>query len=106
MTAASNEPILLSTAGQEYIILPRPGTEGRSAFPLHKLFCSTSVPLHQFSEHSKFLTMADHKFVGWVAHDKDSINGKMVWEEFKTKTWQEVSRPQHLEFDNRKTDPR
>lgn len=29
------------------------------------------------------------KFVGWVAHDKDAVNGNMKWEEFNTKTWSE-----------------
>jgi len=32
----------------------------------------------------------DYKFEGWVGHDKDCVNGKLSWEEFKPKTWEEV----------------
>lgn len=35
----------------------------------------------------------DYKFTGWVAHDKDAINGNMKWEEFKPKTWEEDDGP-------------
>jgi len=31
----------------------------------------------------------DYKFEGWMALDKDSANGKMVWQEFEPKTWTE-----------------
>ena len=31
----------------------------------------------------------DYKFQGWMAHDKDSANGKMVWQEYEPKTWTE-----------------
>jgi len=34
----------------------------------------------------------DHKFEGWVGKDKDCVHGKMHWEEFKPKTWEEVRR--------------
>ncbi|KAH7376334.1 cinnamyl alcohol dehydrogenase [Plectosphaerella cucumerina] len=34
--------------------------------------------------------MADYKFEGWVGHDEDSVNGKMVWEEFEPKPWEET----------------
>lgn len=32
----------------------------------------------------------DYKFEGWVGKDKDCVHGKMQWEEFKPKTWEEV----------------
>lgn len=36
-------------------------------------------------------TMAqDYKFEGWLGHDKDSVNGKMVWGEFEPKPWEET----------------
>ena len=31
----------------------------------------------------------DYKFQGWVGKDKDSVKGKMVWEEFQPKKWEE-----------------
>ncbi|GAM90279.1 hypothetical protein ANO11243_083210 [Dothideomycetidae sp. 11243] len=31
----------------------------------------------------------DYKFEGWVGKDKDSVKGKMVWEDFTPKNWQE-----------------
>ena len=39
----------------------------------------------------------DYKFEGWVGHDKDCINGKLSWEEFKPKTWEEVRNSQRLD---------
>jgi alcohol dehydrogenase (NADP+) len=30
-----------------------------------------------------------YKFQGWLGRDKDSVQGKMVWEEFEPKTWTE-----------------
>eukprot|EP00026_Physarum_polycephalum_P011248 Phypoly_transcript_11455.p1 GENE.Phypoly_transcript_11455~~Phypoly_transcript_11455.p1 ORF type:complete len:369 (-),score=48.76 Phypoly_transcript_11455:28-1134(-) len=33
---------------------------------------------------------ADYKFFGWLGKDKDSINGKLVWEEYIPKTWTEA----------------
>jgi len=33
----------------------------------------------------------DYKFEGWMGLDKDSAQGKMVWQEFpKVKTWEET----------------
>lgn len=32
----------------------------------------------------------DYKFEGWMGHDKDSVNGKLVWEEFEPKPWEET----------------
>jgi alcohol dehydrogenase (NADP+) len=31
----------------------------------------------------------DYKFQGWLGHDPDSVNGKMVWGEFEPKKWTE-----------------
>ncbi len=31
----------------------------------------------------------DYKFQGWVGLDKDAEKGKMVWQEYKPKTWTE-----------------
>eukprot|EP00026_Physarum_polycephalum_P010765 Phypoly_transcript_10944.p1 GENE.Phypoly_transcript_10944~~Phypoly_transcript_10944.p1 ORF type:complete len:358 (-),score=62.91 Phypoly_transcript_10944:95-1168(-) len=31
----------------------------------------------------------EYKFFGWLGKDKDSVNGKMVWEEYTPKTWTE-----------------
>ena len=30
-----------------------------------------------------------YKFAGWMGHDKESVKGKMVWEEYEPKTWTE-----------------
>lgn len=30
-----------------------------------------------------------YKFQGWMGLDKDSVHGKMVWQEFEPKTWTE-----------------
>jgi len=32
---------------------------------------------------------ADYKFFGWLGKDKNSVEGKMVWEEYTPKTWSE-----------------
>lgn len=32
----------------------------------------------------------DYKFQGWMGLDKDSINGKMVWQEYDPKPWEET----------------
>lgn len=32
---------------------------------------------------------SEHKFCGWIGKDKESANGKMVWEEFTPKPWTE-----------------
>ncbi|KAF4551575.1 Alcohol dehydrogenase GroES-like domain-containing protein 18 [Elsinoe fawcettii] len=32
----------------------------------------------------------DYKFEGWMGLDKDCAEGKMVWQEFKPKTWEEA----------------
>lgn len=29
-------------------------------------------------------------FPGWIAHDKEAINGNMKWESYKPKTWEET----------------
>lgn len=31
----------------------------------------------------------DYKFAGWMGTDKESANGKMVWQEYEPKTWTE-----------------
>lgn len=36
------------------------------------------------------MASTEPKFVGWVAHDKESANGSMVWEEFEVKPWEET----------------
>lgn len=41
------------------------------------------------TEDSETTTMTDYKFEGWVGLDKESANGKMVWQEFTPKTWTE-----------------
>lgn len=32
----------------------------------------------------------DYKFEGWMGLDKDSVNGKMVWQEFTPKPFDET----------------
>lgn len=32
----------------------------------------------------------DYKFQGWIGLDKDSVNGKMVWQEYEPKTFEET----------------
>ena len=32
---------------------------------------------------------ASYKFQGWMGLDKDSVKGKMVWQEYEPKTWTE-----------------
>lgn len=32
----------------------------------------------------------ENKFEGWVALDKDSVEGKMVWQEYEVKPWEET----------------
>lgn len=32
----------------------------------------------------------DYKFEGWMGLDKDSADGKMVWQEFEPKPWEET----------------
>lgn len=32
----------------------------------------------------------DYKFEGWMGLDKSSVDGKMVWQEFTPKTWEET----------------
>jgi len=40
---------------------------------------------------SKAATMStDHKFQGWLGLDKDSANGKMVWQEYEPKPFEET----------------
>lgn len=34
--------------------------------------------------------MAQPRFQGWVGHDKESVNGKLVWGDFKPKRWEET----------------
>ncbi|PYI19669.1 putative alcohol dehydrogenase [Aspergillus violaceofuscus CBS 115571] len=34
--------------------------------------------------------MTDYKFEGWMGLDKDSVDGKMVWQEFEPKPWEET----------------
>lgn len=34
--------------------------------------------------------MTDYKFAGWMGLDKDSVNGKMVWQEYDPKPWAET----------------
>ena len=31
----------------------------------------------------------EYKFQGWLGLDKESVNGKMKWQEFEPKTWTE-----------------
>jgi alcohol dehydrogenase (NADP+) len=31
----------------------------------------------------------EYKFFGWLGKDKDSVDGKMVWEEYTPKPWTE-----------------
>jgi len=32
----------------------------------------------------------DYKFIGWLGLDKTADKGKMVWQEFEPKTWEET----------------
>ncbi|RAL10788.1 NAD(P)-dependent alcohol dehydrogenase [Aspergillus homomorphus CBS 101889] len=34
--------------------------------------------------------MTDYKFEGWMGLDRDSVDGKMVWQEFEPKPWEET----------------
>ena len=34
--------------------------------------------------------MSSEKFVGWLGLDKDSVNGKMVWQEYDPKPFEET----------------
>lgn len=34
--------------------------------------------------------MGDYKFKGWLGFDKSAAGGKMVWEEFQPKAWEET----------------
>ncbi|KAH8755190.1 putative zinc-binding alcohol dehydrogenase [Hyaloscypha sp. PMI_1271] len=34
--------------------------------------------------------MTDYKFEGWLGSDKSSVDGKMVWQEFEPKEWEET----------------
>ncbi|KAL3488558.1 chaperonin 10-like protein [Aspergillus germanicus] len=36
------------------------------------------------------MTQQDYKFTGWLAHDPSAADGKMVWQEFEPKTWEET----------------
>jgi alcohol dehydrogenase (NADP+) len=35
-------------------------------------------------------TSTDYKFMGWLGLDKTADKGKMVWQEFEPKTWEET----------------
>ena len=37
------------------------------------------------------MAATDYKFHGWTGHDEKCVHGNMKWEEFKPKTWEEVS---------------
>jgi hypothetical protein len=32
----------------------------------------------------------DYTFEGWMGHDRDSVNGKLVWQEFEPKPWEDT----------------
>ncbi len=32
----------------------------------------------------------DYKFMGWLGLDRDADNGKMVWQEYEPKAWEET----------------
>ena len=32
----------------------------------------------------------DYKFEGWMGHDRESAQGKLVWQEFEPKPWEEA----------------
>ncbi|KAH7033026.1 putative zinc-binding alcohol dehydrogenase [Microdochium trichocladiopsis] len=34
--------------------------------------------------------MAQPRFQGWIGHDKESVNGKLVWGDFEPKRWEET----------------
>jgi hypothetical protein len=36
------------------------------------------------------MTQQDYKFTGWLALDPSAADGKMVWQEFEPKTWEET----------------
>ena len=35
------------------------------------------------------MAQTDYKFEGWMGLDQDSADGKMVWQEFEPKPWEE-----------------
>lgn len=36
------------------------------------------------------MSTTDYKFEGWVGLNKDAAQGKMVWQEFEPKPWEET----------------
>jgi alcohol dehydrogenase (NADP+) len=36
------------------------------------------------------MASSDHKFEGWVGLDKDATDGKLVWQEYEPKPWEET----------------
>lgn len=36
------------------------------------------------------MSSTDYKFEGWMALDKTAAQGKMVWQEFEPKPWEET----------------
>jgi hypothetical protein len=50
----------------------------------------TTHHLFLIPKHKHTMAAQDYKFEGWVGLDKESVKGKMVWSEFKPKTWEET----------------
>jgi alcohol dehydrogenase (NADP+) len=46
-------------------------------------------PINLEGENHKAKMSVPYKFAGWMGLDKDSVKGKMVWQEFEPKTWTE-----------------
>jgi hypothetical protein len=38
----------------------------------------------------ELLIMTDYRFEGWMGLDKEADQGKMVWQEFEPKAWEET----------------
>jgi alcohol dehydrogenase (NADP+) len=50
---------------------------------------SSSSSKISVEENSKGKMSAPYKFQGWLGFDKESVNGKMKWQEYEPKTWTE-----------------
>lgn len=46
-------------------------------------------PISKDEKPTKANMSTDYKFSGWMGLDKESVKGKMVWQEYEPKTWTE-----------------
>lgn len=50
---------------------------------------TNQLRLSKDNTESKGKMSAPYKFQGWLGFDKESVNGKMKWQEYEPKTWTE-----------------